>query len=125
MSSIDFKRRDVMALANRRGFSLQTHHRQSQGHQKSFIDGGAEVRRRAGLGVGRAARPKNACGSGTGSPHSHALAPSRHRYGGIYQPKEAAEAVDPKIEIDKKCGVGCTGVWEIYEKCAVRIEEKV
>ena len=47
------------------------------------------------------------------------------RYGGAYVGAEAAEAEDPKIKIDAKCGDGCTAVWAVYKTCEARIEEKV
>jgi len=45
------------------------------------------------------------------------------RYGGAFVPQEV-EAVDPKSAVDEKCGLGCVAVWEKYEACASRIEEK-
>jgi hypothetical protein len=50
--------------------------------------------------------------------------PTFRRYGGAYVAPEA-EAVDPKPAIEEKCAPGCSNVWGAYEKCAVRIEEKV
>ena len=46
------------------------------------------------------------------------------KYGGAYKAK-AMDTVDPKATVDKLCHEKCPHVWELYEKCEARIEQKV